>query len=418
MFRPTTVGTVRSTPVVVSDATEWAGPGIGTLLPQEMFFVGRPLPPPGDALTPIDPVRLLDTRFGNGAPTGVLAQDVLRIQLAGRGGIPADATAVMANLTVTEATGDGFLTVWPTGEPRPLVSNLNFRPGDTVPNSALLTLGADGGVHVFNSSGRSHVIIDVVAWLSPIGELVYEPLYAPSRFTDTRDPRGFWFGALGPGEERTITDLSPGARAVVLNITGTGPTAATHLTVYGKNQFTARPNASTLNLRPGETRANLAIVSLDDQRRISVYNNAGSTHVVIDILGYLSAAGETSTAGRIVPLSPFRAVDTRETDDVFEPDEAGGYRFRSDAGIGALTVRAIVFNATVTAPTRPGFLTLFPWTDQPIPFVSTLNFNAGQTIPNQAWVRLAPSPGNLVGVYNGSSGRSHVVLDVQGIVLG
>ena len=419
VFSPTDTSTFDARPLVASEASTWWDPA-GRTFVQVITFTGRPAPPPGDALTPIDPVRLLDTRFGNGAPVGALAQTPLRVQIAGRGGVPTDATAVVANLTVTETTGEGFLTVWPSGEARPLVSNLNFRPGDTVPNSSVLALGADGALEVFNSSGLSHVIIDVVAWLSPFGDLVYDPFFAPFRVADTRDIGNQHAGVLGPGEERTLNVALSNGRAgdaVVLNITGTDPTAATHLTVYGKNRFTPLPNASTLNLRPGETRANLAIVNLADLRQITIYNNSGRTHVVVDVLGVLVAAEDTTTAGRIVPLTPFRATDTRAADEVFEPNEAGGYRFPTESGIGTLTVRAIVFNATVTEPTRPGFLTLFPWTDQAIPFVSTLNFAAGQTIPNAAWARLPRSPDNLVGVYNGSSGRTHVVLDIQAIVL-
>ena len=415
VFRPTTAGTVQSTPVVVSDATEWAGPGIGTLLPQGVFFVGRPTPSFGDAVTPIDPVRLLDTRIGNGAPIAPLDQSPLRVQIAGRDGIPMTATAVMANLTVTETTGDGYLTVWPSCEPRPVVSNLNFRPGDTVPNAALLTLGADGSVQVFNSSGLSHVIIDIVAWLAPTGDLVFEPLSAPSRLADTREP-GVYSGAIGPGQELSVRFQPGGAEALVVNITGTLPTTATHLTAYGKHRFNSRPNASTLNLRAGETRANLAVVDIADFRDLTVYNNSGSVHVVIDVIGFFKPADDVRTAGRIVPLSPFRSVDTREADDVFGPYEGGGYRFPTDFGGRGLKVGAIIFNTTVTEPTGDGFVTMFPWATD-VPLSSSLNFVPGQTVPNQTWVRLSPEPDNFVGVFNGSAGDTHVVLDVQGVIL-
>ncbi len=415
VFRPTDTSIVTASVQVVSESTSWWD-STGAMQVQLLTFNGRPAPPPGDALTPIDPVRLLDTRFGIGATGGAIAQSPLEVQIAGRGGIPVDATAVVANITVTEPTSSGFLTVWPTGDPRPLVSNLNFVVGDSVPNSALLTLGLRGAVDVFNSSGLTHVIIDIVGWLSPMADLVYEPMFAPSRLVDTRQS-GYWSGAIGPGEERTYPLGFPGAEAVVLNITATLPTAATHLTVHGKNRFNARPNTSTLNLRPGETRANFVIVNLADQRELAVYNNSGATHVVIDIVGFLKAADDVRTAGRFVPLSPFRAVDSREGNDVFARYSGGGYEFDNDLGVGDLQVRAIVFNATATEPTSDGFLTLFPWVEQ-VSLTSTLNFVRGQTVPNHAWVRLPPAPDNLVGIWNGSAGTTHVVLDVQAVILG
>ena len=77
---------------------------------------------------------------------------------------------------------------------------------------------------------------------------------------------------------------------------------------------------------------------------------------------------------------------------------------------------AVDLNLTVTSPAGGGWLTVYPC-GSPQPNSSNLNFAAGQTIPNQAWVRLPPSPDNLVGVFNGSSGTTQVVLDVQAIVL-
>ncbi|MBI5089271.1 MAG: hypothetical protein HZB15_10565, partial [Actinobacteria bacterium] len=105
----------------------------------------------------------------------------------------------------------------------------------------------------------------------------------------------------------------------------------------------ATPTTSTLNVRAGETRANLAIAPSG----LTIYNNSGSTHVVVDLLGVFVVGGETETLGRIVPLAPFRAVDIRQDDRVFEPGEAGGYQFPSTIGDPSVSVSGIIFNATV-----------------------------------------------------------------------
>jgi hypothetical protein len=107
---------------------------------------------------PLNPVRILDTRSGIGTVGGSTApigpQGAIDLQVTGAGGVPDDATAVVMNVTYTEATADGFLTIWPSGETRPTVSNLNTAPGGTQPNLVTVKLGAGGKVSIFNFAAR------------------------------------------------------------------------------------------------------------------------------------------------------------------------------------------------------------------------------------------------------------------------
>lgn len=78
--------------------------------------------------------------------------------------IPSGATSASVNLTVTEPTGGGHLTVYPADETQPLVSNVNFTAGQTRANNAVLRLATNGSgaVKVFNGSGGTvHVVLDV-----------------------------------------------------------------------------------------------------------------------------------------------------------------------------------------------------------------------------------------------------------------
>ena len=92
----------------------------------------------------LTPSRLLDTRGGLGgsvlAPGGTLS-----LLVDGRGGVPASGVAaVVLNLTVTEPTGGGYVTVWGDGTTRPTASNLNFAAGATVSNLVVAFVGATG----------------------------------------------------------------------------------------------------------------------------------------------------------------------------------------------------------------------------------------------------------------------------------
>ncbi|CAB4899689.1 unannotated protein [freshwater metagenome] len=87
--------------------------------------------------------------------------------MAGRAGVPVDASAVELNVTVTNANGAGFVTVYPCGSPRPLSSNVNYGAGSTVANSVIAKIGVDGKVCVFTQAGVD-LIVDTSGYF-PIG---------------------------------------------------------------------------------------------------------------------------------------------------------------------------------------------------------------------------------------------------------
>ena len=150
---------------------------------------------PFGEFTGVTPARILDTRSGNGQPTPgpVGPGSSIDVQVTGRGGVPATGVqAVVLNVTAVTPSASSFLTVWPTGLPRPQVSNLNMVPGQIVPNAVTVGLGDGGRVSVFNSSGATHVIFDVVGYYAdetgPTGSRFLST--PPSRLFDTRSGLG------------------------------------------------------------------------------------------------------------------------------------------------------------------------------------------------------------------------------------
>jgi hypothetical protein len=71
-------------------------------------------------------------------------------------------SAVVINVTVTDTTAPSFLTLWPDGSAQPGSSDLNWVAGQTVPNLVVVKLGPDSAFDVYNSSGSTDVIIDLV----------------------------------------------------------------------------------------------------------------------------------------------------------------------------------------------------------------------------------------------------------------
>ena len=123
---------------------------------------------------PISPVRILDTRPAPNGPIGVAAAGklgpgaMLDLPVAGPGlAVPSSGTAAMLNITLdSDATLKSFITVWPTGEQRPLASANNAEPGLIASNSMLAKLG-NGSISIYNDQGSVNVVIDVVGYLMP-----------------------------------------------------------------------------------------------------------------------------------------------------------------------------------------------------------------------------------------------------------
>jgi hypothetical protein len=116
----------------------------------------------------IAPVRILDTRpapenvGGIAGPVG--PGGTITLQVGGVGPVPANAISVVMNVTVTGTTNSSFLTVFPSDQPRPTASNLNWVAGDVIPNLVTVTLSADGKVSFYNHEGDTHVVVDVAGY--------------------------------------------------------------------------------------------------------------------------------------------------------------------------------------------------------------------------------------------------------------
>src|SRR5512139_2494100 len=124
------------------------------------------VPTPPIAFVAIPPCRLADTRntlfTGPFGPPALIAATPRVFPVAGYCGIPSTAQAVSANLTVTEPVDYGWVAVWPEGAvpPTPMVSSVNFVPGQTVPNAVIAPLGTNGGITVYPRVG-TQLVIDV-----------------------------------------------------------------------------------------------------------------------------------------------------------------------------------------------------------------------------------------------------------------
>lgn len=378
---------------------------------------------------PLTPVRIADTRPFSAEPyqgQTLGPGSTLNVQVTGVQGVPADATAAALNVTVTDTTGSSysFLTVFPAGHDRPLASNLNWNRGQTVSNLVQVGLGASGQVSFFNNLGQADVIVDLQGYYAPDTSTagLFNPR-SPSRIADTRRGSGQPYAGqtLGPGSSLNIQATGKGAvpaggvSAVVVNVTGTNPTADTFLTVYP--QGAQRPLASNLNLLPGgQTRAIRVIVPIGPTGQISVFNNLGRVDIVVDITGWFTDSTPGGTGSRFTAIDPVRSVDTRCGSGNFYQCRTLGRRSTLNAQVAGPDgipndVTAISANATATDTTGDSYLTVYPGGTRPL--ASDLNWLPTQTVPNLTVVAVAGVTAGTIDIYN-NVGQVNVVIDISG----
>jgi hypothetical protein len=374
-------------------------------------------------LAAVSPVRLFDTRPGEaqGAVTVIKQRyggsgDVLRVKLAGVAGIPeSGAGAVSLNVTVADPDGSGFVTIYPCGD-RPTASSLNFVAGQVVPNAVIAPLSATGEICLF-SNVPTHLLADVNGWFRIGAGLT--PL-APARLFDTRPDEAQGSVTVtkqtygGPDNvlKVKVTGVSgvpeTGVGAVSLNVTVVGPEGAGFVTVYPCGD---RPNASSLNFVAGQVAPNAVIAPVSANGEVCFFSNV-PTHLLSDVNGWFAKASGFNA------LSPVRVFDTRPgeaqgavsvTKQTYSgPDNVLRVRVTGAMGVPSSGVSAVSLNVTVADPAGAGFVTVYPCGDRPN--ASSLNFVAGQVVPNAV---IAPvSASGEICLF--SNVPTHVLADING----
>ncbi len=388
------------------------------------FKFGNPWP---GQYHPVGPARIYDSRQGGGR---IGPWQSRTVQVAGRPGGPVPlngVAAVTVNVTAVGASAPTYLTVYPDGGAQPTTSNLNVPPNQTVANLVDVTLGRNGAISIFNAAGSIDVVVDVSGWTSITGNDadtsgLYRPL-VPSRLLDTRSGLG-GSATIGPQQTANLTVLNRGGipaggvSAVVLNVTATGPSAASYLSVYPTGG--SRPLTSSVNFTAGQTVPNRVIVGVGAAGQVSIFNAAGNVDVVVDVSGWFTdASNPAAKGGSFTGVYPARVTDTRYgTGGVARaPLRAGSPLTVPIAGLGGVPAmtdvvppHAVVINVTVTNTSTYSHLVVYP-SDATDPGSSDLNWLGGQTVCNLTVARLGPD--GRITLANGG-GSTDVIVDVMG----
>ena len=354
---------------------------------------------PTDVFTTMEPTRYADSRdeatfdnrFRNTGPRA--DRTIWEIDIAGRGNVPADATAAIVNVTLVNGSGPGFATVYPCTPRVPNASSVNYALGTVEPNEVIAKLSADGTLCVFTLTAAD-VIVDVVGFVP--ADSPYTAL-TPTRYADSRDEATFdnTFRNTGQRDGGTVWEIDiadrgavpADATSAVVNVTVTGGVGPGFATVYPCTGGV--PNASSLNYDVGVTRPNELVAKLSDDGTLCIFTLT-DVDVIVDVVGYLG-----NTPG-YTALTPTRYADSRDEatfDKTFRNTgpRADGTIWEidiADRGAVPADATAAVVNLTVTGGQGPGFATVYPCTPT-VPTASSINYGVGITRPNELIAKLS-----------------------------
>jgi spore germination protein YaaH len=265
---------------------------VGVILDLTGYFMRSPT---GATFVPLSAGRIVDTRTGTGIARYLTANQVASFTVAGKAGVPANATAVVGNATVAYPSGAGYVTVAPAiGAGVPTTSSLNFPAKDVRANNVTVPLSG-GNLQVIYRAPAGHkvdFIFDVTGYFIPgLSGATFVPV-TPMRVVDSRVNQGF-AGPLVVKHSGTFSvhgqaSVKMTAIAVAGNLTVTGQTAGGWLAVMPNASTSA--STSTLNFPRTEVRANGFVGPLGPHGKLSVVyggsTGAYSLQAIVDIYGY------------------------------------------------------------------------------------------------------------------------------------
>src|SRR5712692_2381741 len=268
--------------IFATDATD-------VILDVNGYFVPTAASAGAVAYYPVTPCRIADTRLAQGplAGPGLKGQGTRAFPIrSSTCGVPANAQAYSLNFAAVPKGQLGYLTVWPAGQPQPLVASLNGRTGTVTANAVIVPADSNGAVDVF-ATDDTDLVIDINGYFAPAGPggLSLHNL-PPCRVLDTRLPAGAlpFNGTRDVNVTASGCGLPPEAQAYVFNATAVPTAALGYITMWP--QGTSRPLAATLNAVDGAITSNMAIVPTANGK-VSVFT-ANPTHLVLDIFGYFA----------------------------------------------------------------------------------------------------------------------------------
>jgi hypothetical protein len=381
------------------------------------FLVASPAQALSDTGTGGIFVPVAGSRIADNVMTG---KQWTTVQVAGKGGVPADgsAGAVSVVATLIGISNQGILSGRPNADKPSTV--MGIYGGENKQNtsfSAVLAVNSDGTIQV-SAETNARLLLDVQGYYTSSADGTAAGGFVPmngSRIVDTRNGTGAPKAPLTSGK---TVDLQIGgvagvpkdASAVIVNMiaANTGTTTG-YFTPYPTGS--TRPPNSFNYAGKGVATSMQAQVKLSSTGKLTVFNQDSTADLVLDIQGYFTAAGQ---GGAVFTPGAGRAYDTRTSGNtVMGKNETRSIQIAGTAGVPVMGsgINAVVLTLT-SLKTTAGYGSATVWADSTArPNTTSINFDETTIRTNTITVPLGAN-GKIA--LSSVADPTDYVIDVQG----
>jgi hypothetical protein len=291
------VGEVRSNAAIVGaqsgklDIYNYAK-SVDTIVDAAGYWETVTAPSSSGRFEPISTQRIYDSR---NTSRKIADSELVFVPLPA--GVPADAVAIVGNITAANnTTGGTFVSAWPAGTPRPNASIINFdAPNESRASGGIYPV-ANGGIYISPQNGATDIIMDVSGYMTgdSAAASLTDGYYVPARPTRIYDSRSNDTAGrkLGLGSSVAMKNyFGDRASGLVYNATIVSSESGGFVSVVdGDNESVASSSVNASH--SGETVANMAIVGSNGIE--STANMSVSAHLLVDVVGFFSTATKRS----------------------------------------------------------------------------------------------------------------------------
>jgi hypothetical protein len=389
-------------------------------LPAVAPAVSQPAQPvrAAGSFQPVTSVRVLDTRTSG----GLAPARVARFAVGGRGPIPADAAAVVVNVSIVLPGRTGSVSVFPGGTTWNGAASVSFVAGSTKQSMITAKLGSDGSLALRNNVAVTIEAIADVAGYYAGGTPTADGTFTAIGFQRVFDTRAAGSHPLPAGSATTVQIADRGAipffrvGGVVANLTVLNPARTGSVSIFG----TRWDHSASESFTAGRTEQDVLTIKLGSNGAAVIRNNTGvPLSVVLDVIGYFWD-GYTGVYGSYFPSDAgLRVFDGRSAGPMRSGAQVlvqpSWVRRGIGSGVPLWGTPAILVRITVLNPAHAGSISVFR-VDQHWNGSSSISFPAGGSTQQQL---VAPTgPDNRLFIRNNSAAALTLILDVLGAYLG
>lgn len=240
---------------------------------------------------PVSGTRIVDTRHGIGATTAPIKPGgSLTFRAGGNGGIPTNASGIVANFLAVNETADGYTTPYQTGTAKPALS-LHYSANAPTSDTVQVALNSTGQVTIYNSGGTTDLVVDVEGYFTATAGTgaVFTP--ATGGIYDTRHTGNTAIAAnnvraIPVAGINGIPTMASGLTAVAITLTAIHAANSTgNASVWADG--TTKPGTTAVNFTADSIRGNTVIVPIGTNGKIDLGNYGNdSTDFQIELQGW------------------------------------------------------------------------------------------------------------------------------------